>query len=156
MQGDIIQNCPIVTPPAVIGEEFDADIRYYNVVVMSQSCDLKYEKLEFVLVCPVWKYSNFKDKNTFYGSEEGRKILEDGLAPAYHLLNKCEFGIFENEFLIVDFRTTHGIHVNLLSEIAIQEELRIRLLPPYREQLSQSFAKFFMRVGLPIDIEGFC
>jgi hypothetical protein len=26
---------------------------------------------------------------------------------------------------------------------------RVRLLPPYREHLSQAFARFFMRVGLP-------
>ncbi len=29
---------------------------------------------------------------------------------------------------------------------------RLRLLPPYREHLSQSFARQFMRVGLPIDL----
>ena len=29
---------------------------------------------------------------------------------------------------------------------------RLRLCPPYREHLAQSFARFFMRVGLPIDI----
>ena len=32
---------------------------------------------------------------------------------------------------------------------------RLRLLPPYREHLSQSFARFFMRVGLPIDTPSF-
>jgi hypothetical protein len=32
---------------------------------------------------------------------------------------------------------------------------RLRLLPPYREHLSQSFARFFMRVGLPVDIPSF-
>lgn len=29
---------------------------------------------------------------------------------------------------------------------------RLRLLPPYREHLSQAFARFFMRVGLPVPI----
>jgi hypothetical protein len=32
---------------------------------------------------------------------------------------------------------------------------RLRLLPPYREHLSQAFARFFMRVGLPVDIPPF-
>jgi len=32
---------------------------------------------------------------------------------------------------------------------------RLRLLPPYREHLSQAFARFFMRVGLPVDIPAF-
>jgi hypothetical protein len=30
---------------------------------------------------------------------------------------------------------------------------RLRLLPPYREHLSQAFARFFMRVGLPRPID---
>ncbi len=29
---------------------------------------------------------------------------------------------------------------------------RLRLLPPYREHLSQAFARFFMRVGLPVAV----
>lgn len=29
---------------------------------------------------------------------------------------------------------------------------RFRLLPPYCEHLSQAFARFTMRVGLPVDI----
>ena len=31
----------------------------------------------------------------------------------------------------------------------------LRLLPPYGEHLSQAFARFFMRVGLPVDIPPF-
>ena len=31
----------------------------------------------------------------------------------------------------------------------------VTLLPPYREHLSQAFARFFMRVGLPLDIAPF-
>jgi hypothetical protein len=30
---------------------------------------------------------------------------------------------------------------------------RLRLLPPYREYLSQAFARFFMRVGLPQPVD---
>jgi hypothetical protein len=29
------------------------------------------------------------------------------------------------------------------------------LLPPYREHLSQAFARFFMRVGLPVEVPPF-
>ena len=32
---------------------------------------------------------------------------------------------------------------------------RLRLNPPYREHLSQAFARFCMRVGLPVDIPPF-
>jgi len=32
---------------------------------------------------------------------------------------------------------------------------RVRLSPSYREHLAQAFARFFMRVGLPVDITPF-
>jgi hypothetical protein len=40
-------------------------------------------------------------------------------------------------------------------EFAHQMGDRLRLLPPYREHLSQAFARLFMRVGLPADIPPF-
>jgi hypothetical protein len=42
-----------------------------------------------------------------------------------------------------------------LSSLAAANGKRLRLLPPYREHLSQAFARFFMRVGLPTDIPKF-
>jgi len=40
-----------------------------------------------------------------------------------------------------------------LRGLAQRGEPRLRLRPPYREHLSQAFARFFMRVGLPTDIK---
>ncbi len=36
--------------------------------------------------------------------------------------------------------------------LAARNEPRLRLLPPYREHLSQAFARFFMRVVLPVEV----
>jgi len=44
---------------------------------------------------------------------------------------------------------------DFLINFAKQKDQRLRLLPPYREHLSQAFARFFMRVGLPSDIPPF-
>jgi len=48
-----------------------------------------------------------------------------------------------------------GVHLSTLKELAAQQALRQRLLPPYREHLAPAFARFFMRVGLPIDVSPF-
>ena len=40
----------------------------------------------------------------------------------------------------------------LVRELAASQGPRLRLNPPYREHLAQAFARFFMRVGLPVDI----
>ena len=75
--------------------------------------------------------------------------------PGYHMLNKCELVDFNTDFLIVDFRNVFGVSIELMLKLAKTQENRIRLMSPYRERLSQSFARFFMRVGLPEDIPPF-
>ena len=59
------------------------------------------------------------------------------------------------EVRVVDFRRVYSLPVTFLRRRATQCGNRIRLLPPYREHLSQAFARFFMRVGFPVDIPPF-
>lgn len=58
-------------------------------------------------------------------------------------------------YQVVDFRNIYSVSLNFLSDLTMKKGERLRLLPPYREHLSQSFARFFMRVGLPVDIPAF-
>lgn len=66
MQGNMIYQCPVIVPtgeiPEASGEEeymLEAEISMYDVVVMSQPCDLEQEKLDLVLVCPHWMFEEF-------------------------------------------------------------------------------------------------
>jgi len=155
MQGDFIRDCPVVIPPSEISDEIDVKIINYNVVVMSQSCDLVQRKLDLVLVCPIWPLSDFEKRSDFFKSKEGKEALRRGNVPGYHLLNKCEIEEFKTDYLIVDFRSVYSVPFNFLLELSKKRGSRMRLLPPYREHLSQAFARFFMRVGLPVDIPPF-
>ena len=50
-QGDFIVNCPIIIPPNKIEEnikECTVEVKEYDVIVISQSCDLMYSKIEMV------------------------------------------------------------------------------------------------------------
>jgi len=155
MQGDFIMDCPVVIPPSEISEDIDVKIMNYNVVIMSQSCDLIQRKLDLVLVCPIWPLSEFERRSDFFKSRRGKEALRQGNVPGYHLLNKCEIDGFKTEYLVVDFRSVYSVPFNFLVELAQKRDKRLRLLPPYREHLSQAFARFFMRVGLPVDIPPF-
>jgi hypothetical protein len=156
MQGDFIYECPIIIPPPNINlDEIDVDIELYNVIIMSQSCDLVNKKIDLILVCPVWLLDEFSVKNNFYKSPKGKEALRRGDSPGYHLLHKSDIDAFHTDYLVVDFHNVYGVHFDLLENIARKQEKRIRLLPPYREHLSQAFARFFMRVGLPSDIPPF-
>ena len=55
MQGDLISSCPVIVPSSSIGVgRISAEIIEYDVIVMSQSCDLAHHKLDNVLVSPIW------------------------------------------------------------------------------------------------------
>jgi len=65
-----------------------AEVIEYDVVVMSQTCDLVQRKLDLVLVCPIWHLSEFENRSDFFKSRTGKEALRRGNAPGHHLLNK--------------------------------------------------------------------
>ncbi|QUH22629.1 hypothetical protein HYG87_02020 [Methanobacterium alkalithermotolerans] len=154
-QGDIIRNCPIIIPPGKINdnEEIDTNLEYYTVIVMSQSCDLEQNKIKFVLACPVYKLGDFISRNEFYADK--KSSLRQGNVLHYQMLNECTISGFECEHLIVDFKRIFSINYKFLKEFVKENGNRVRLSPPYREWLSQMFARSFMRVGLPNNITPF-
>lgn len=157
LQGDFLRNCPVIIPPETYEGDSDVttEIQEYNVIVMSQSCDLMKGDIDLVLVCPFWPLTQFQNEcsDGFYKSAKGKEAIRRGYAPGYHLLNKCAIEEFEEEYLVVDFRSVYSVPYSFVKELSKKRGKRLRLLPPYREHLSQAFARFFMRVGLPVDIK---
>jgi hypothetical protein len=157
-QGDFILNCPIVIPPSKIEEDvvLEIEVRQINSIILSQSCDLVNNKIDIVLVCPYYNLKDFienlpDDQKSRKAIKKNIDNLKKGHLPSYHLLNKfTKLGV--NDYMVVDFKNVYGVEINNLKEIAKKQSNRIRLLPPYREHLSQAFARYFMRVGLPQDI----
>ena len=157
-QGDLIDDCQIVIPPSKIeeGDEPEIEIRLINSIILSQSCDLVNNKIDIVLVCPYLPLKIFienlpEDQKSKKSTKKNIDNLRKGHLPGYHLLNKFD-DLKIDDYLVVDFRNVYGVEINNLKNIASKLNERIRLLPPYREHLSQAFARYFMRVGLPQDI----
>lgn len=160
-QGDIFEKCPVFLPPEALvvtseGKPASVDFTWVerDLIVMSQSCDLEKdrEKLDEIVFCAVWGRSEMTDPKMARvdALEDARK----GRLPNIHLIAASTLQGFEREVRIVDFRRVYSLPVQYMRNRAIISK-RLRLLPPYREHLSQSFARFFMRVGLPIDIPSF-
>ena len=154
-QGDIVNSCPLIISPSTIKDVIKVDVLEYDVIVMSQSCDLVQKNLELVLICPIWPLNEFENKNPSYKNPKMEESLRRGYSPGYHMLNKCRIDGFETDYLIVDFRSIYSVSFDFLADLAERKGKRVHLLPPYREHLSQAFARFFMRVGLPVDIPPF-
>ena len=160
LQGDMIYQCPVIVPTGEIPEEngedeyiLEAVVSIYDVVIMSQSCDLEQEKLDLVLVCPHWSFEEFATGNDYFKSSRGKADLRRGNIPGYHLLDRCTVEGWEEDIRVVDFRNVYSLPYFFLKKFAGKRRERLRLLPPYREHLSQAFARFFMRVGLPVQVD---
>lgn len=159
-QGDIIQHCNLLVPDedhyrailAATETSKPISIKQITGIVLSQSCDIVNDKIESLIICPLWPLQALIDNDSYFASSKGREELRRGNAPAYHLLNKIQMSPETPiDYYFVDFHHIYSVPKSFISEIC-KKDNRIRLLPPYREHLSQSFARYFMRVGLPSDI----
>ena len=158
-QGDILPGCPVFCPPDDLASgELPAAVfrsEEHYVVVMTQSCDMdsNHPKVKEILLCDVMQRSAFKEGPPAQDDwwEEARK----GRRPAFHVLAGCTLSGLERGPAIVDFRRVYSLPMSFVQTLALERKPRLRLRPPYREHLSQAFARFFMRVGLPVDIPPF-
>lgn len=159
-QGDFLNDFPILIQPDTFPtsknelqllESGDmtidnVSVDLVDVVVMTQSCDFnKMDDLSLVTLCPRFEYRRR------YGKDRWKPLIEGRVVGA-HLLNKCDIGGHEFDYQVVDLTRLFSVRYNYVRKFASETGQRVRLLPPYREHLSQSFARRYMRVGLPIDL----
>ena len=110
-QGDFISACPLVIPPTVYetGEIAEVDVQEYNVIVMSQSCDLvtSRPKVGTVLVCPFGQISTLPTGHPLATTREQEKARR-GHLPGFHILNECDIAGFEFGFSFVALSLDHS------------------------------------------------
>ncbi len=151
-QGDLFPNCPVICLPSDLKPilkakendeiEIIPELKRVDLILMTQSCDLANQKVEQLLLCA---YSPFS-------AEEYRKNKENikrERMPALHLIEKCDSENLAYEKQVVDFRAIYTLPKDFVTTYAKTLGFRARLLSLYKEHLSQAFARYFMRVGLP-------
>jgi hypothetical protein len=174
-QGDLILECPLLTwqlDDAAPGEPKASGERLFraakgikaDVVVMTQACDLEQGKVSDVVLCPCLPLSRYKP--AWEEAERARKQnptskawsafcedVKNGYVWNLFMMDSWPEGEITTEHRIADFHSIYTVPRAFLDAlIAERGAKRLRLQPPYREHLSQSFARFFMRVGLPTPI----
>ena len=155
-QGDLLHSFEVLIPDTSSqGDQVSAQYKVLDVVIMTQTCDIVQGKVESLLLCPCWNLWQFVDeakkKGTNWGKDQ-REALRRGNLPGYYLTNEVEQDGLKMGLTIVDFHEVYTAPTQLVKDFALRTGKRLRLLPPYREHLAQAFARFFMRVGLPVDI----
>ena len=157
-QGDILPKCPAgYLPrnwdPQSTHQKFQVDV--YDLIVLTQACDLAHDKTDYVVCSPVFPHSQiddeYPDQGKKYIDAQKDRILQ-GSVHGYAMI-AAHNGDLPRPISVVSFRHVFSLPKSFLLEVAKSRHLR--LLPPYREHISQSFARFFMRVGLPVPIPSF-
>ncbi|MBE9479589.1 MAG: hypothetical protein IMY80_06440 [Chloroflexi bacterium] len=112
--------------------------------------------LPAILMCPAYQTIPFKNGEHLNGL--GRKmeiysssrwnIITRNQNPRYHFL--AEWRPFHVAELVVDFKHFFTVPTEILRDTyGTQQHYIARLICPYREDLSQRFAAYLARIGLP-------
>ena len=174
-QGDIILNCPVVrwaSKPDEVSKQTEietlrslVEVAEIDLVVITQGCDLENKKVNNVILCPHFALSQYQEnweqamnnmKQNPTAKAWGRYCddIKNGYIWNLSMLNEGEIGDLKLTHRIVDFHDVYTLPRTFLeSFLQNKQQSRLRLRPPYREHLSQAFARFFMRVGLPTGVK---
>src|SRR5207247_4379612 len=92
----------------------------YDIIVLTQSCDLLQGKIESVLVCPIWTLNEMIER---YGkdlaTDNGKEQIRRGNVHGLYMLNVCEETNFTAPLRIVSFRQVFSLpfgYVNILTQ----------------------------------------
>lgn len=162
-QGDLLRAFPVLVPIGEIdafeGGEAAGEVIETDVVVLSQSCDIENDKIKFLVLAEVLLWEKVVEEalrrgNSYVKSTEFRKKLVAGEIPNLALLKRRhpEPSI---GWSVVDFHKLHVAAKGHVARVASRQGNRLRLKSPYREFLSQSLGRYFMRVALPADCREF-
>jgi hypothetical protein len=140
---------------AEVGGAVEVSCYEYDLIVVTQSCDLVNEPYpQFVVLCPIHPMVEFETINPNFKKKQWNSVLS-GRVAGLHLLASPTDPANNREALVVNFREIYSLPHNYLMRRVSELEWHWRLRSPYREHFSQAFARYFMRVGLPSDIPRF-
>lgn len=161
-QGDILMDFPVVDVTldayhAIMGNgDYELNVQKFNMIIVTQSCDLEdADNADLVILCPMFSWldivqfenleSKGKRKDRWGKLVRGQKVGE-------HIINRCDLEAHEFDYQVIDFRRLYTVPYEVIKDFLANTPERIRLMPPYREHMSQAFANVFMRIGLPSNL----
>ncbi len=171
-QGDIIRFCPDAKPLQinVLNKTGTFDYGELSVVILSQSCDIDRDKIDRIILCPIWKVNDYyryqaerylvepKFRAKFNGVKDFKGKMESLLSNIYAdkvnglriLKENVEDSVIEP--YIVDFGNIYTLpcgYVKTMIENDPRNSERLRLLPDFRVDLQAKFFNFLARGALP-------
>jgi hypothetical protein len=154
-QGDIVSNCPVysvIYPSDPEKEVSDIDKTTYELIILSQSCDLVEgrENVSSVVLCSIASMEQINRMEKHALKRKGRlEQAAKNKEPAFFVLDRFEHPTLGRDISVVHFRNVYTLPIPFLRQLASNGSERLRLRTPYREALAHQFAAFFGRIALP-------
>lgn len=162
-QGDLLPACPVPiateSAPDTENAGFDVEVKIVDLIVLTQSCDLAHDKVGTLLLGRVYTWDSIVESEVKRGnhrikSRDQRVQLQRGALPNLCLLHRrTQAPVLP--WSVVDFHALYTLSRVAVRQRADQLGPRLRLRSPYKEYVAQAFARYFMRVGLPLDAAAF-
>jgi hypothetical protein len=156
-QGDFIPECPVPIFTEIPAERLKVvpKVKIYDLIVITQSCDLVNDKTQFAALCPIYSLENYERINPEFTRKGRWEEVRKGRIEGLYLLSSPTNPENNRQSFVVDFREIYSLPFEFLIKHTAIVENRWRLKSPYLEHFSQAFARFFMRAGLPSNIPPF-
>ena len=159
-QGDLLPDCllPVFVAPTANQSADDlqeVSVLTQRLIVVTQSCDLENNKVQFVALCPIHSLEEFAGLNHHFQKSKNWETVRKGQMQGLHMVASPESPKTNTQSLVVDFGHIVSLPINYLENHAASIGKRWRLSSPFLEHYSQAFARFFMHVGLPSGIAQF-
>lgn len=175
MQGDFLLSCsfPIVDGYADDGEMNIFQAEDVPAIVLTQSCDLEQRKVENVIFCSCQplsayfrnRYDEIKKEKINSGKKDDSSLSIEIKGKINQEVQKmCRIEAMNffilpkieslGEMYVVNFTDIFSLKYSIAIKLFHDQKQVIRLKSPYRECLSQTFARSFMRVGLDTRVDG--
>lgn len=154
-QGDQFWGVVVLNPTVTTSGEAIVTPVEMDLVVLAQSCDLQYEKIESVLCAPMHPLGEWIEHNP---ADLARlEDIRQGFDASLYLLPAWPASPFfpGRSDRIVDFGVLRTVDLRALDAARQNGAVRLGLQSPAREHLAYAVARTFMRVGLPLDIPSF-
>lgn len=123
-------------------------------IILTQSCDLEFGKVNHILLAPVHPLTDWLSVNPEHFAQ--LEVIREGHEPTLYLLPAMPESDFGEARLdqMVNLRHIESAPLDQIKSHCARTP-RLGLASPYLEHFAQAVARAFMRVGLPSDIPPF-
>lgn len=158
-QGDVVLRYPCAT--VQFGEELNEGeiaetlVEYYDLIVMSHTCDLVEgrEKVGRVVLCAIHDFADLVAlADGELATAANRKLLGKNQIGRMQLLPSRDEGDVRRKHSVLMFHQVFTGDLKQLRDHMERQGKRLRMKSPFREFVAQRFGAFFARIALESEI----